>query len=104
MRRLRIFSQEKVSWPAFLALFALLCLRGRRRGVRQRNECCRTRGRWCALYGLRTGSRGNIDPDCKKEIRKDKGLLDKNGGRLCPDIPVYLNDHFAAVSVAWPRD
>ena len=101
MRRLRIFSQEKVSWPAFLALFALLCLRGRRRGVRQRNECCRTRGRWCALYGLRTGSRGNIDPDCKKEVRKDKGLLDKNGGRLCPDIPVYLNDHFAAVSVAW---
>ena len=26
MRRLRIFSQEKVSWPAFLAFFALLCL------------------------------------------------------------------------------
>ena len=26
MRRLRIFSQEKVSWPAFLAFFALLSL------------------------------------------------------------------------------
>ena len=73
--------------------------------LRQRNECCRTRGRWCALSWL-----AHWRPRPYRLILQEGGIAKtkafwiKTLGRLCADIPVYLGDHPAAVGVAWPCD